>query len=113
MTDGAEEKVELTKKMGFTMAVRQEKLAEAIDAVGDADACVEFTGTPEGLAECVGHVRVGGIVVCVGTLAEGVDFFQETYLGIQQKELTLVGVSSGSAREMDEWVEASRDLREG
>ena len=69
LVDDVEDKVELAQKMGFTMAVRQEKLAGVINAFGDVDACIECTGTSEALADCVSHVRVGGIVVCVGAPA--------------------------------------------
>ena len=109
LVDGAEEKVELAQKMGFAMAVQQGKLSEVMTA----DACIECTGTSGALVECVSHVRPGGIVVCVGAPAEDVDFSQETYLGIRQKELTLVGVSVGNARRMEEWDEAVTAVREG
>lgn len=52
-------------------------------------------------------------MVCVGAPAEGMDFSQETYLGIRQKELTLVGVSTENAREMEEWEKAVKTVREG
>ena len=81
LVDRANEKLELAQKMGFAMAVQQGKLSEVMVA----DACIECTGTSEGLAECVGHVRVGGIVVCVGDPAEDVEFSQETYVGIRQQ----------------------------
>lgn len=109
LVDGAEEKVELAQKVGFTMAVQKGKLSEVMVA----DACIECTGTYEALAECVSQVRAGGIVVCVGAPVEDIDFSQDTYLGIQQKELTLVGVSTDNAREMEEWDEAVTAVREG
>lgn len=109
LVDGAEEKVELAQKMGITMVVQQGKLSEVMVA----DACIECTGISEGLAECVSHVRPGGIVVCVGAPGEDVDFSQETYLWIQKKELALVGVSTDNASEMEEWNEAVRAVREG
>ncbi|MBE6101906.1 MAG: hypothetical protein E7200_07385 [Selenomonas ruminantium] len=109
LVDGAEEKVELAQKMGFAMAVQQGKLSEVMVA----DACIECTGTSEGLAGCVGHVRVGGIVVCVDAPAEDVEFSQETYVGIRQKELMLVGVSTDNAKDMEEWEMAVRAVREG
>lgn len=107
LVDGAEEKVELAQKMGFAMAVQQGKLSEVMTA----DACIECTGTSGALVECVSHVRPGGIVVCVGASAEDVDFSQVTYLGLRQKELTLVGVAIENAREMEEWEAASEVLQ--
>ena len=109
LVDGAVEKVELAQKMGFTMAVQQGKLPKVMVA----DACIECTGTSEALIECVSHARTGGTVVCVGAPAEDVDFSQETCLGIRQKELTLVGVSTENAREMEEWEKAVKAVREG
>jgi len=114
LVDGAGEKVGLAQKMGFTAVfVRQEKLSDVMDAAKGVDACIECTGKSEGLAECVGHVKAGGIVVCVGVPTEDVDFSRDTYLGIRQKELTLVGVSTENAREMEEWEEAVTAVREG
>lgn len=107
LVDRADEKVELAQKMGIAMAVRQGKLSEVMVA----DACIECTGTSEGLTECIGHVRAGGIVVCVGAPSEGVDFSQDIYLGLRQKELTLVGVAIENAREMEEWEAASEVLQ--
>ena len=52
-------------------------------------------------------------MVCVGAPAEDVDFSQETYLWIRKKELTLVGVSTDNAGEMEEWEEAVTAVREG
>ena len=92
LVDGAEKKVALAQKMGFTMAVHHKKLSEVMNAATGADACIECTGISEVLAECVSHARVGGIVVCVGAPAEDVEFSQETYLEIRQKELKLAGV---------------------
>ena len=109
LADEVEDKVDLVQNMGVAMAVQQGKLSEAMVA----DACIECTGTSEGLAECVSHARFGGIVVCVGAPAEDVEFSQETYLGIQQKELTLVGVTADNAREMEEWEEVVTAVREG
>ena len=109
LIDGAEDKVELAQRMGFTMAVQQGKLPKVMVA----DACIECTGTSEKLAECISHAKAGGIVLCVGAPTEDVDFSHETYLGIRKKELTLVGVSADNAREMEEWEEASRAVREG
>ena len=109
LVDGAEEKVELAQKMGFAMAVQQGKLSEVMVA----DACIECTGTSEGLTECIGHVRAGGIVVCVGAPDRDVDLSQEIYLGIRQKELTLMGVATENAKEMEEWEEAVKATREG
>ncbi len=109
LVDRADEKVELAQKMGITMVVQQGKLSEVMVA----DACIECTGISEGLAECVGRVRVGGIVVCVGAPAEDVEFSQETYVGIRQKELMLVGVSIDNVRETEEWAEAVTSVREG
>ena len=51
--------------------------------------------------------------MCVGASAEDVDFSQETYLGIRQKELMLVGVSIDNVRETEEWAEAVTSVREG
>lgn len=51
--------------------------------------------------------------MCVGAPDRDVDFSQETYLGIRQKELTLVGVATENAKEMEEWEKAVKATREG
>ena len=109
LTDEAEDKVALAQKMSFTMAVRKEKLSEVMEA----DACIECTGKSGALAGGVNHTKAGGTVVCVGAPVEDMDFSHETYLGIQQKELKLVGVSTDNAREMNEWEEAVKAVRKG
>ena len=93
--------------MDITMAVQQGKLSEVMVV----DACIKCTGTAGALAECVSHVKAGGIVVCVGAPAGYVDFSQETYLLIRQNELTLVGASIENAREMEEWEEAVKECK--
>lgn len=66
----------LTRKLGFTLAVQQEKLSEVMDTAEGADACIGCKGTSEALAECVRCVRADGTVVCVGAPAGDVSFFR-------------------------------------
>ncbi|MBE6102969.1 MAG: galactitol-1-phosphate 5-dehydrogenase [Selenomonas ruminantium] len=115
-----DDKVEFSKKLGFSLAVNAKKdnlaklVQEATNGLG-VDACIEGTGAPEPWEECISLAKAGGRVVCLGNPLGGMSLFQDAYWKILRKELTLVGTwnSSFGSRENDwrEAVQAMQDKR--
>lgn len=103
-----DDKVQFARKLGFPLTFNagkenmREIVAELTDGNG-ADACVEGTGTSEGLEECLWNAKTFGTVVTLGNPVGSMTLTQDGYWKILRKELRLTGTwnSSFSAEEND------------
>ena len=103
-----DDKVQFARKLGFPLTCNaiqeniRETVAEWTDGNG-ADACVEGTGTSEGLEECLWNAKAFGVVVTLGNPVGSMTLTQDGYWKILRKELRLIGTwnSSFSAEEND------------
>ena len=92
ITDVSAYRLEMARKVGFSLVVdrRSEDLGEAMQAFGPdgADAILECAGSPEAIADAVGHARKGSTIVVVGVFGKppAVDMGL-----VQDRELTLAG----------------------
>lgn len=105
-------KVDFAKRLGFAESYNTNEVdirkvvAELTDGRG-ADACIEGTGCPEGLEECLWNARAFGRVVTLGNPVGGMQLTQDGYWKILRKELQLVGTWNSSFQAMEnDWQDS-------
>ena len=104
-----QEKLNLAEKMGF-VSVKVNRIKD----IQDISACIEGTGSAEGLEACLQVAANFGKVVLLGNPEGNIELSQKHYWQILRKELHLLGTwNSRFSASHNDWRQAVEGMKSG